>query len=65
MSMTRTLGTRDSAKKTAQVQLESTGFFNRIYLPRSEFILVLSLTNDDLRHTASFWVGMSRWENEN
>ena len=28
-------------------------FFDRNVLPRSEFILVLSLTNDDFSHTAS------------
>ena len=39
---TRTLGTR---LKTARVQLSSP--------PRSEFILVLSLTDDDFSHTAS------------
>ena len=64
MSMTRTwtLGSRlKNCPSPARVQ-----FFSIVlYLPQSELILVLSLKNDDLRHTASFWVGMFRWENKN
>ena len=50
---TRTLGTRDSAQNCPSPALESTVFSIVLYLPRSEFILVLSLTNDDFSHTAS------------